>query len=168
MWTAQKWAFEKPRKFITSGGMGTMGFGMGAAIGAKFANPKNPVILFTGDGSFRMNLNELATIKTENLPIIVFVINNSTLGMVRQWQKLFFNKRYSATDLADIIDYEKLASGFGILGKDIKTKEELEISVKEVLNKNIPAVFNLKIRKDENVWPIVPPGDSIENQVLSE
>lgn len=168
MWTAQKWMFEKPNKLITSGGLGTMGFGMGAAIGAKIANPTKTVILFTGDGSFRMNMNELATVKGEGLDIIVFVLNNSVLGMVRQWQKLFFSKRYSATTLNDVVDYEKLASAFSIYGKDVNSKEELRSELKKVHTKKIPAVFNLRIKKDENVWPMVPPGESIENQVITE
>ncbi|MDR1953742.1 MAG: biosynthetic-type acetolactate synthase large subunit, partial [Clostridiales Family XIII bacterium] len=105
MWTAQRWPFRKPRHLITSGGLGTMGFGMGAAIGSQIANPDKPVILFTGDGSFRMNCNELLTIAAQELPIVVFVLKNHTLGMVRQWQKLFWQKRYSATDLPDILDY---------------------------------------------------------------
>lgn len=168
MWTAQKWMFEKPRKFITSGGLGTMGFGLGAAIGAKLANKDKPVILFTGDGSFRMNLNELATVSSLNLPILIFVLDNSVLGMVRQWQKLFFNKRYSETSLSDVIDYESLAKGFMLEASIIKNLSELESEVTRAIKENKARIFRIKISKDENVWPIVPPGDSIENQVITE
>ena len=168
MWTAQKWSFEKPRKFITSGGMGTMGFGMGAAIGAKIANPDKRVILISGDGSFRMNMNELITASINDLPIIVFVLKNGTLGMVRQWQKLFFDKRYSATDLTDIIDYSMLAESFGLKGCEVTSIDELKDAIDKAKSFDKATVIACDIFIDENVWPIVPPGDNIDNQRISE
>jgi acetolactate synthase-1/2/3 large subunit len=168
MWTAQKWPFTKPRKLITSGGLGTMGFGLGAAIGAKLANPHERVILFTGDGSFRMNCNELMTVAAQELPIIVFVFKNNTLGMVRQWQKLFFNKRYSSTDLPDVVDYTKLCSAFGLNGFEVDNEEDLRTAIDDAVASGKGAVIACDIYIDENVWPIVPPGDSINNQVTEE
>ncbi|MDR0875661.1 MAG: biosynthetic-type acetolactate synthase large subunit, partial [Clostridiales Family XIII bacterium] len=129
MWTAQHWPFSKPRKLITSGGMGTMGFGLGAAIGAKIANPKKPVILITGDGSFRMNMNELVTCASLGLDIHIFVLANGTLGMVRQWQNLFWSKRYSATDLADVVDYSSLAAAFGLTGTRVGNTQALAAAI---------------------------------------
>lgn len=168
MWTAQKWPFTKPRKLITSGGLGTMGFGLGAAIGAQLGNPDERVILFTGDGSFRMNCNELMTVAAQELPIIVFVIKNKTLGMVRQWQKLFFNKRYSATDLPDVVDYKKLCSAFDLNGWEVDNAEDLKKAIEDAVKSKKGAVIACDIYIDENVWPIVPPGDSINNQVTEE
>jgi acetolactate synthase-1/2/3 large subunit len=167
MWTAQKWPFSKPRRLITSGGLGTMGFGLGAAIGAKIANPDKRVILFTGDGSFRMNCAELMTVSAQNLPILVFVLKNNTLGMVRQWQKLFFDKRFSATDLPDVLDYEKLAASFGLFGRHVHGREELKAAISEALAFGRGAVIACEVFVDENVWPIVPPGDAINNQLYS-
>ncbi|MDR1572626.1 MAG: biosynthetic-type acetolactate synthase large subunit [Clostridiales Family XIII bacterium] len=168
MWTAQKWPFSNPRRLITSGGLGTMGFGLGAAIGAQMANPDRRVVLFTGDGSFRMNCVELATVSSQGLPIIVFVLKNGTLGMVRQWQKLFFGRRFSATDLPDVIDYPRLAEAFGLRGWRVGCAAELERAVAEALEYGRGAVIACDIDIDENVWPIVPPGDAIHNQVTGE
>ena len=168
MWTAQKWPFTKPRRFITSGGLGTMGFGMGAAIGAQFANPEKRVILVTGDGSFRMNLNELITISAHQLPILVFVLKNNTLGMVRQWQKLFFERRYSATDLPDLVDYGKLCTAFGLQGWEVDNEVDLRKAVDEAIRGGKGGVIACDIYLDENVWPIVPPGEAIANLVTEE
>ena len=168
MWTAQTWPFAKPRKLITSGGMGTMGFGMGAAIGAAIANPGAQVILITGDGSFRMNMNELVTASIQGLPIIVFVIRNGTLGMVRQWQKLFWERRYSATNLPDIVDFAKLAQAFGLDGCRVGNVAELEQAIDTAKKTGKAYVIGCDVYIDENVWPIVPPGDTIENQVMEE
>jgi acetolactate synthase-1/2/3 large subunit len=168
MWTAQNWMFRKPRKLITSGGMGTMGFGMGAAIGAKIANPKQNVVLFTGDGCFRMDMNELLTARIQETPILVIVMKNGTLGMVRQWQKLFFDKRYSATDLPDVLDYAKLADSFGLTGYEVSDIDGLVNAIAAAKKTGKAAVIACDLYIDENVWPIVPPGDSIENQVMSE
>jgi acetolactate synthase-1/2/3 large subunit len=168
MWTAQKWPFNRPRSMITSGGLGTMGFGLGAAVGAKMANPDRRVIVFSGDGSFRMNCNELMTVSAQELPIIVFVLKNNTLGMVRQWQKLFFNKRFSATDLPDVLDYIKLSEAFGLRGWHVSNKEDLKKAVNEAMDYGKGAVIACDVYIDENVWPIVPPGDAISNQRTTE
>lgn len=168
MWTAQKWPFRKPRTFITSGGLGTMGFGLGAAIGAQIGNPDRQVIHISGDGSFRMNLNELATVAAQDLPIISIVIKNHTLGMVRQWQKLFFNKRYSATDLPDVINYEKLAEAFGLKGYLVHDTVDLKKTLEEAKANKKGAVIACEIFIDENVCPIVPPGEAINNQMLTD
>ena len=168
MWTAQYWPFTKPRKLITSGGMGTMGFGLGAAMGAAFANPGTETILITGDGSFRMNMNELITARIQELPILVFVIRNGTLGMVRQWQKLFWDRRYSATDLPDVLDYEKLASAFGLTGYRVNNADDLRKAITAARKTGKAAVICCDVFIDENVWPIVPPGDTIENQRMEE
>jgi acetolactate synthase-1/2/3 large subunit len=168
MWTAQKWPFSKPRQLITSGGLGTMGFGLGAAIGAQIANPGKRVLLITGDGSFRMNCAELMTVSSQELPLIVFVLKNNTLGMVRQWQKLFFDRRYSATDLADVLDYEGLAGAFGLKGWRVDSSEGLKNAIDAALEFGRGAVIACDVSIDENVWPIVPPGDAINNQVVGE
>lgn len=166
MWTAQKWPFRKPRTFISSGGLGTMGFGLGAAIGAQIGNPDKQVVHISGDGSFRMNLNELATVSAQGLPIISLVVKNHTLGMVRQWQKLFFDKRYSATDLPDVIHYDKLGAAFGLKGYLVQDTEALKNALEEAKASGRGAVIACEIFVDENVAPIVPPGESIDNQLL--
>ena len=163
MWTAQYWPFSKPDKLITSGGLGTMGFGLGAAIGAAIANPGTQTICISGDGSFRMNMNELITARIQGVPVIVFVIRNGTLGMVRQWQKLFFGKRYSSTDLPDVIDYGMLAQAFGLNGWRVESLSALVQAIEEARATGKAAVICCDIFIDENVWPIVPPGDTIEN-----
>jgi acetolactate synthase-1/2/3 large subunit len=163
MWTAQSWPFSKPRRLITSGGLGTMGFGMGAAIGAQFANPKKRVIHISGDGSFRMNCNELMTISAHGLPIIVFVMKNHTLGMVRQWQTLFWQRRHSATDIPDVLDYEKLAAAVGLKGYEVDNIDGLKGAIKEAKASGRAAVIAVDIGIDDSVWPIVPPGDAIFN-----
>lgn len=168
MWTAQKWPFRTPRTFITSGGLGTMGFGLGAAIGAQFGNPGKQVIHITGDGSFRMNLNELATVSSQGLPILTVVIKNNTLGMVRQWQSLFFEHRYSATDLPDVINYEQLAGAFGLKGYHVHDEEQFRRVLREVKAGKSGAVVACDVFIDENVAPIVPPGEAINHQLLVE
>lgn len=168
MWTAQKWPFRNPRSFITSGGLGTMGFGLGAAIGSQIGNPGKRVVHISGDGSFRMNMNELATVAAQNLPIITVVVKNNTLGMVRQWQKLFFNQRYSSTDLPDVIEYDKLASAFGLSGCLVKDRDELKNALEDAKNSKTGTVIACEIFIDENVAPIVPPGEAINNQLLTE
>lgn len=145
-----------------------MGFGLGAAIGAQIANPGSRVIHISGDGSFRMNMNELATVAANQLPIISIVVKNHTLGMVRQWQKLFFNQRYSATDLADVIDYDKLASAFGLSGYQVKDSTGLRKALEKAKESKTGTVIACEISIDENVTPIVPPGEAINNQLLTE
>ncbi len=168
MWTAQKWPFTKPRTFITSGGLGTMGFGLGAAIGTQMANPGKRVLHIAGDGCFRMNCNELITVAAQKLPIITVVLKNDTLGMVRQWQKLFFGRRYSATDLPDIVDYVKLAEAMGLSGYFAKNLDDLESALIHAKQNSSGSVIICDIHIDENVFPIVPPGEALNNQVSAE
>ncbi|MCG8539582.1 MAG: biosynthetic-type acetolactate synthase large subunit [Clostridia bacterium] len=162
MWTAQYWEFERPRSFLSSGGLGTMGYGLGAAIGAQIANPHSKVLHLTGDGSFRMNCNELATVSKYNLPTITLMLNNNTLGMVRQWQKLFQDERYSETDIGNEVDYIKLAEAYGVDGYRAEGLEELSQVLKEVMKMRKSAVIECKIDKDECVYPIVPAGKAID------
>ncbi|SHH17408.1 biosynthetic-type acetolactate synthase large subunit [Tepidibacter thalassicus] len=165
IWTAQYWNFKGARSFITSGGLGTMGFGLGAAIGAKVANTDKSVLLVTGDGSFRMNCNELLTVAKYKIPITILLLNNQTLGMVRQWQRLFCNERYSQTDLDYEIDYSDLAKVYGIKGYTVNSMNELDdLLIKCELGKE-PLFIECKINKDEGVYPIVPPGKSIDNLI---
>jgi acetolactate synthase-1/2/3 large subunit len=163
MWTAQYWPFSKPRRLITSGGLGTMGFGLGAAIGAQFANPDKRVVHISGDGSFRMNCNELMTVSAHGLPIITFVLKNHTLGMVRQWQTLFWERRHSATDIPDVLDYEKLGEAVGLKGYEVDTIDGLKYAIAEAKASGKAAVIAVDIDVNDSVWPIVPPGDAIFN-----
>lgn len=167
MWTAQYWPFKAPRHNITSGGLGTMGFGLGAAIGAQMGNPDARVIHITGDGSFRMNCNELATVAANELPIITILFKNNVLGMVRQWQKLFFDKRYSSTTLPDVIDYVKLAEAFGLNGYRVSTLADLEDALKKAVASGRGNVITCDIDSNRDVFPIVPPGNAMHDQVLS-
>jgi acetolactate synthase-1/2/3 large subunit len=166
MWTAQCWKFLKPRTFLSSGGLGTMGYGLGAAIGAKVGNPETPVVLVTGDGSFRMNLNELSTVSKYNLPVVILLLNNNTLGMVRQWQGLFCDKRYSFTDLGNEIDFVKLANAFGIQGAKVDNSLDLEIALIKAKKENKPVVIECLISKDQWVYPIVPAGAAINDMIF--
>ena len=161
MWAAQYYHYRRPRQLITSGGAGTMGFGLGAAIGAKYGNPDFPVFNIAGDGCFRMNMNELATASRYNVPIIQVVINNKVLGMVRQWQTLFYGKRYSNTILDDKVDFCKVAEGLGCKAIRISTKEEVDPAIKEALDTNGPVLIEVMIGKDDKVFPMVAPGGAI-------
>lgn len=165
MWTAQFWKFNHSDSFITSGGLGTMGYGLGAALGAKAGNRDRPVVLVTGDGSFRMNCNEMSLIKKYNLPILILLFNNNTLGMVRQWQKMFSNKRYAETDIENI-DYILLAKAYGIEGVKINSLEALDQLMLDY-DYNKPLFVECEINIDENVLPIVPPGKAISNLILN-
>ncbi len=167
MWTAQFWKFTEPRTFITSGGLGTMGFGLGAAIGAQMAKPESRVVHITGDGSFRMNCNEMATVSANKLPIISILFKNNVLGMVRQWQKLFFDKRYSATTLPDVVDYEKLAEAYGLKGYSVNTLEGLRQALRAAIESKSGNLIVCDINSDDDVFPIVPPGNAISDQVMS-
>lgn len=163
MWVAQSYPFQKPRTFISSGGLGTMGFGLGAAIGAAFGSKKR-TILFTGDGSFGMNLNELATLKTTGAPVVIVVFNNGVLGMVRQWQTLFYNQHYSNTDLQERqSDFAKIAEAFGIPGFKIHTLDELSEQVAKAMAKSGPVLIDVTIDPDEFVLPMLPPGGSMDD-----
>lgn len=167
MWAAQFYKFKKPHQLLTSGGLGTMGYGLGAAIGAKTGNPDKTVINFAGDGCFRMNMNELATASREKLPLIEIVVNNHVLGMVRQWQTLFYNKHYSATVLDDGVDYVKLAEAMGCKGLRVTTQEEFSSALSEALRSDKPVLIDCIIDSDEKVWPMVAPGAPI-NEFFKE
>ena len=162
MWVAQYYEFKKPRTFITSGGLGTMGFGLGAAIGsAMYTNERT--VLFTGDGSFGMNLNELATAATQNLPIVIILMNNGVLGMVRQWQNLFFDKHYSQTVLERKTDFVKLAEAFGIKGYRISNVSQMKDVIDQAFKEKGPVLVDCYIDRDEFVLPMLPPGGSFED-----
>ncbi|XOD70307.1 MAG: acetolactate synthase 2 catalytic subunit [Sodalis sp. (in: enterobacteria)] len=165
MWVAQHMRFSRPENFITSSGLGTMGFGIPAAIGAQIARPKDTVICVSGDGSFMMNVQELTTIKRKQLPLKIVLLDNQRLGMVRQWQQLFFDKRYSQTTLTDNPDFLKLASAFNIPGLHITRKEQIPLALKSLFTQ--PGAFLLHVSIDalENVWPLVPPGAGNETML---
>ena len=167
MWTAQYFKFNDPRRLITSGGLGTMGFGLGASIGAQLGKPDCKVINIAGDGSFMMNCNELATAVKNNLPIVVVIMNNNVLGMVRQWQTLFFDGRYSNTTLDRKTDLVKLAEAFGAEGYRVTEKDELEGVLQKALKSKGPVVIDYVIDNDKKVFPMVAPGAPI-NQIISE
>jgi len=166
MWTIQHFHFDYPGQLITSGGFGTMGFGLGAAIGAQVANPDKKVIHMTGDGSFRMNCNELATEQFYKLPIITIIFNNGTLGMVRQWQTLIYNERYSQTTLDRGPDFVKLAEAYGLKGRKAHNVSELEEALKDALNSDCGYVIDCAINMDEKVRPMVGGGSHITNFIL--
>lgn len=165
MWVAQYSEIERPRTLLTSGGMGTMGFGMGAALGAQCAFPRKKVFLVTGDGSFHMNLNELVTLKSYNLPVIVVVMNNGVLGMVRQWQKLFYESRFSQTDPKRATDFVKLAEAFGVPGFRLDKAEDVDKVFDKAMGLNGPAVIDCVISPDANVLPMIPPGKTVKDIV---
>ncbi|HEY8893109.1 MAG TPA: biosynthetic-type acetolactate synthase large subunit [Clostridium sp.] len=166
MWTAQQWNFKHPRTFITSGGLGTMGFGLGAAIGSQMGQIDKRVLLVTGDGSFRMSCNELQTISKYKLPIVTVIMNNHTLGMVRQWQRMFSSSRYCETDIGDEVNYVKLAEAYGIEGYRVTNSQQLKSVLEKVKIGRKPIIIDCVIDKDEGVFPIVPPGKSIQELVL--
>lgn len=165
MWAAQHMQFTHPTHFISSSGLGTMGFGLPAAIGAQLARPRDTVICISGDGSFMMNVQELTTIKRKQLPIKIVLIDNQRLGMVRQWQELFFNQRYSETDLSDNPDFLVLASAFDIEGASISRQEQVLPALKIMLASSGAYLLHISINMLENVWPLVPPGESNENML---
>ncbi len=167
MWAAQYAKFDTTRRFVSSGGLGTMGFGLGAAIGAQVAT-NDPTVLVTGDGSFGMNLNELATAVTYNVPLVIVLCNNGVLGMVRQWQNLFFGKRFSNTVLERKTDFVKLAEAFGAVGMRANTVEEFEDAFKKAITINGPVVIDTLIDKDEFVLPMLPPGGSIDDIITEK
>ena len=166
MWAAQFYPFSRPRQWVTSGGLGTMGFGFPAAMGVKVADPKRVSINFTGDGSILMNVQELMTTVEYKLPVINIILNNNYLGMVRQWQTLFYNKRHSSTDLSIQPDFVKLAEAFGGIGYKVSTKEEFDSALKDAVEKNVVAFIDVKVHRLENVMPMVPSGGSLFNMML--
>ena len=167
MWAAQYYKYKEPRTLLTSGGLGTMGYGLGASIGASIGCPDKQVINIAGDGCFRMNMNEIMTASREKLPLIQVVINNHVLGMVRQWQSLFYNQHYSATVLDDGADFVKIAEGMGAKAKRVTTREEFEQAFKEALDCKEPYVLDCIINCDDKVWPMVAPGAPI-NEAFDE
>ena len=168
MWAAQYYRYAKPRTLLTSGGLGTMGYGLGAAIGAQVANPDKQVVNIAGDGCFRMNMNEVATAVREKLPLIQVVINNHVLGMVRQWQNLFYEARYSATVLNDSVDFVKLAEAMGATGIRVTTREEFTDAFQKALDSKTPVVLDCIINCDDKVWPMVAPGAAISEVFCEE
>ena len=167
MWAAQYYKYKQPRTLLTSGGLGTMGYGLGAAIGAQIANPDKQVINIAGDGCFRMNMNEIATAVRQKLPLIEVIINNHVLGMVRQWQTLFYEKHYSATVLDDGVDFVKLAEAMGTTGYRATSQAEFVDILKKALASSTPVVIDCIIDSDDKVWPMVAPGAAI-SEVFTE
>ena len=168
MWAAQYYKYKNPRTFLSSGGLGTMGYGLGAAIGAQIGNPDKQVINIAGDGCFRMNMNEIATAAREKLPLIEVIVNNHVLGMVRQWQDLFYEKRYSATVLDDGVDFVKLAEAMGAKGYRVTSQEEFKEAFKEALESEVPVLIDCIINCDDKVWPMVAPGEAISSSFTGE
>ncbi len=167
MWAAQFYRYTKPRTLLTSGGLGTMGYGLGASLGAKMGMPDKIVVNIAGDGCFRMNMNEIATAVRHNIPVIQVVVNNHVLGMVRQWQNLFYGQRYSATVLNDAVDFVKLAEAMGAVGIRAATQEEFKDAFAKALTLGRPVVIDCQIDSDDKVWPMVAPGKAI-SEVFDE
>ncbi|MGC9101716.1 biosynthetic-type acetolactate synthase large subunit [Desulfurella multipotens] len=167
MWVAQFYNFNKPKRFLTSGGLGTMGFGFPAGIGASFANPDKQVFVIAGDGSFQMNLQELAVLATYKLQTKVIILNNSYLGMVRQWQQLFYGRRYANTNIEVQPDFVKLSESYGITAKRVEDKKDVEHALTELINYNGPYVLDIKIEREENVYPMVPGGAPLSEMILT-
>ena len=167
LWAAQYYKYPKPRTLLTSGGLGTMGYGLGASIGAKCARPDKCVVNIAGDGCFRMNMNEIATAVRSQIPVIEVILNNHVLGMVRQWQDLFYEKRYSATVLNDQVDFVKLAEAMGAKAFRASTREEFVQIFEKARGLNEPVLIDCQIDCDEKVWPMVAPGAAID-QVFDE
>lgn len=168
MWAAQYYRYKNPRTFLSSGGLGTMGYGLGAAIGAQIANPGRRVINIAGDGCFRMNMNEIATAVRQKLPLIEIIVNNHVLGMVRQWQDLFYGKRYSATVLDDGVDFVKLAEAMGAVGYRAASREEFDEAFRQALAADGPVLIDCVIGCDDKVWPMVAPGADISTAFTGE
>ncbi|MEN8904703.1 MAG: biosynthetic-type acetolactate synthase large subunit [Clostridiales bacterium] len=166
LWAAQFYKYKEPRQFISSGGLGTMGYGLGACIGAQLGRPDKKVINVAGDGSFRMNLTEIATAVEYKIPIIIALLNNQVLGMVRQWQELFYDKRYSSTTIERATDFVKLAEAFGAIGINVSSKDDVDKAIEKALSQtDTPVVINFEIDKDDKVFPIVPPGAAISDLI---
>lgn len=158
LWAAQFYKYTQPRTFLSSGGLGTMGYSMGAAIGGQIGCPDKQVVMFAGDGGFHMNLSELATMASYNVPVKMFIMNNTVLGMVRQWQKLFYENRFSDTDPHRETDFVKVAEAFGVKGMRINTNDEIDAVIKEAFAYNGPVLVDCRISPDSNVLPMIPPG----------
>jgi acetolactate synthase-1/2/3 large subunit len=165
MWTAQYYHFPQPRRWINSGGLGTMGFGLPAAMGAKVGCPDQTVVCIAGDGSVQMNMQELATCTQENIPIKVFIMNNGYLGMVRQWQELFWDKRYSQVDMGEWPDFVKLAEAYGATGLRFEDKGTLVSDMKDALAMDGPVLVDVRVTREENTYPMIPAGQPARNMV---
>jgi len=165
MWAAQFYEFTKPRRFISSGGLGTMGYGFPSAIGAQIGNPEKIVFDIAGDGSIQMNTQELCTVSNYNIPVKIAILNNSYLGMVRQWQELFYDKRYASTCLDRNPDFVKLAESYGVLGIRIDNKKDVRPAIKKAVNTKGPVVLDFIVEKEENVFPMVPAGEAINRMI---
>jgi len=161
MWAAQYLTFNNPYSILTSGGAGTMGFGLPAAIGAQVANPNKKVLAVVGDGGFQMTFQELMLIKEYNLPVKIFIINNSYLGMVRQWQELFHEKRYSSVDLSYNPDFIKIGEAYGIKSIQLKNKKDLKKNLKKILESDEAVLVECIVEKEENVYPMIPAGKDV-------
>lgn len=168
MWVAQHYPINKPQKLLTSGGLGTMGYGLGAALGAQLGNPNQKVVMITGDGSFRMNFNEMITAVRHQLPIKIFLMNNATLGMVKQWQDLFYDQRFSATVLGESIDYVNFANSLGAKGYQISSMGEMDTILEEVFSNDKVCLVNCMVKPEANVYPMVPPGKSIFEAIANK
>lgn len=168
MWAGQYWKIKHSNEFITSGGLGTMGFGLGASIGAQLGNPDKKTVLITGDGCFRMSCQELVTLSAYNVPVRVVMFDNRALGMVRQWQRLFNDKRYSQTDIGDNVDYKALAEAYGIKSYRIDNLSDLKKALDESKDIDGPVYFDCVIDKDCSVFPMVPPGRPIDELLLND
>ncbi len=168
MWAAQFYQYKTPHTFLSSGGLGTMGYGLGAAIGAKLGRPDMPVFNIAGDGCFRMNMNELATASRYNVPVVEIIINNHVLGMVRQWQTLFYGGRYSATVLRDKVDFVKVAEALGCKGIRVTRKEEVEPAIREAMAVGGPVVLDVQVDSDDKVFPMVAPGAALSDAFSQE
>ncbi len=167
MWAAQFYQYSRPRSFLSSGGLGTMGYGFPAAVGAQIGNPDRTVFCIAGDGSFQMNIQELATIAQYNLPIKIAILNNCFLGMVRQWQELFFNKRYSSVCLQSNPDFAKVAAAYGVPGISVSKPKDVEPAISKAMSIKGPVLLDFRIDREANVWPMVPAGGAI-NEMLGE
>jgi acetolactate synthase-1/2/3 large subunit len=168
MWAAQFYQYEKPRMWLSSGGLGTMGYGFPAAIGAKVAHPEKTVFSISGDGSIQMNIQELGTAVENNIPVKVAILNNRYLGMVRQWQELFYGERYSSTDLGSTPDFVKLAEAYGAVGLRAEKPSEVTAVLKEALKSKKPVFMDFVIDRYEKVFPMVPAGASINEMIFGE
>ena len=166
MWVAQHCHFDRPEQHLTSAGLGTMGYGIPAGIGAQFARPDATVITVTGDGSIMMNIQELATLKRYGLPLKILLVDNSSLGLVRQWQELFHEGRYSEIDLSDNPDFVEVARSFGIPGFRVDRRDQVDDAIQRLLNADGPILAHVCIDPKTNVWPLVPPGET--NDVMLE
>ncbi|MCR6106092.1 biosynthetic-type acetolactate synthase large subunit [Salipaludibacillus agaradhaerens] len=165
MWTAQYYAFAQPNKWVTSGGLGTMGFGFPAAIGAQLAAPEEPVVAVVGDGGFQMTLQELSVLQERGLPVKIIIVNNGALGMVRQWQEAFYDKRYSESIVSVQPDFVKLAESYNIRGMKFETQKQFNDNIKEIMDYNGPVLLDCRVLQQENVYPMVPPGKGIHEMI---